>query len=717
MILLGCLGVLLLIGMAERLALARARRAVPIRVHVNGTRGKSTVTRLVAAALREAGVPTLAKVTGTEPRLILPDGSERTIRRLAPATIREQAWLLRQARRHGARALVAECMAVRPDLQWTSEREILQSTHGVITNVRLDHTDVMGGSLDAIARALANTVPRRGVLITGDRRAAAILEERCADVGCRLIVADGRPDGTAGDGAHGVSPGEAIAQISPDPVCLAVARELGIDEATARRGMERAAADPGAATSGTAVVAGRRVNWLRRDGRQRPGVHGFAGRGLGRRDGQGRWGRWDRQGRWMRSRAGRAGGLLCVYNHREDRPERLATFGRASRMFAAAERILVTGDRPSLMLMRGVRRTCRADVRFVSPRRLAGGLEGALLARPYVTRLVYCGNTRGFVRPFSHAETSMLEMAIGIGITVNLLLTELFGLASAGLVVPGYLALYLAQPARLLATAVLAVLTWGIVKFGLARVVVLYGRRRFGVTILVGFLLNMLLLRVLRVLPSEGLDLRAIGFIIPGLIANQALAQGLWPTLIPDDACSGHRAVGASARRGMAAVSGPFRPRIAIWPARLVVVAALAAVALTSALALGPWPASVDALVPRDVLSRAKKLPGLSQRAERVIAEARRAEGVASGLDDGTARSSLLGAELTPLTTTLGSVEAKRISTNPRWARALVVRCIARGCDAAMSSRRDSRARSLLSTSLSLPRARDSSCQSSPFRR
>ena len=68
-------------------------------------------------------------------------------------------------------------------------------------------------------------------------------------------------------------------------------------------------------------------------------------------------------------------------------------------------------------------------------------------------------------------------------------------------------------------------------RFGLARVVVLYGRRRFGVTILVGFLLNMLLLRVLRVLPSEGLDLRAIGFIIPGLIANQALAQGLWPTL------------------------------------------------------------------------------------------------------------------------------------------------------------------------------------------
>ena len=75
-------------------------------------------------------------------------------------------------------------------------------------------------------------------------------------------------------------------------------------------------------------------------------------------------------------------------------------------------------------------------------------------------------------------------------------------------------------------------LTWALVRFGLARLVVLYGHRRFGVTVLVGFLLNLLLLRVLRVMPAEPLDLRAIGFIIPGLIANQALAQGVWPTLV-----------------------------------------------------------------------------------------------------------------------------------------------------------------------------------------
>jgi poly-gamma-glutamate biosynthesis protein PgsC/CapC len=126
----------------------------------------------------------------------------------------------------------------------------------------------------------------------------------------------------------------------------------------------------------------------------------------------------------------------------------------------------------------------------------------------------------------------MLESAVGIGITVNLVLTEVFGLASAGLVVPGYLALYLLQPSRLAATALVALATWAIVRFGLARFVVMYGRRRFGVTVLVGFLLNLLLLRLLRALPAEPVDLRAIGFIVPGLIANQAFVQGVWPTIV-----------------------------------------------------------------------------------------------------------------------------------------------------------------------------------------
>lgn len=376
MILLGCLIVLLAAGLAERLALARARRAVPIRIQVNGTRGKSTVTRLVAAALREAGIPTMAKVTGTEPRLILPDGSEQPIRRLAPATIREQAWALRQARRHGARALVAECMAIRPELQWTSERDILQSTLGVITNARLDHTEVMGRTVEEVARSLANTVPQRGVLVTGDRRSASVFAERCASEGTRLVVADdGRGD----------------AGVAPEPVCLAVARELGVDEATARRGMCRAAPDPGAATSGEATVAGRRIDWIDLTAANDPEstdllVERWTGRPRGLAEDQ-------------FEEPGRAGAVICVYNHRDDRPERLATFARSCRTLAAAAELLITGDHAALPLVRGARRACRGPVSLVPSTRLATVLARALDRQPSATRIVYCGNTRRFVRP------------------------------------------------------------------------------------------------------------------------------------------------------------------------------------------------------------------------------------------------------------------------------------------------------------------------------
>jgi poly-gamma-glutamate biosynthesis protein PgsC/CapC len=125
----------------------------------------------------------------------------------------------------------------------------------------------------------------------------------------------------------------------------------------------------------------------------------------------------------------------------------------------------------------------------------------------------------------------VVELALGLGIAVSLILSEAFGLASAGLVVPGYLALYLDRPARLTATVLVALLTWALVRYGFARVVVLYGRRRFGITILTGFVLNLAFARLVPMLPLETAELRAIGFIVPGLVANAALSQGMLTTL------------------------------------------------------------------------------------------------------------------------------------------------------------------------------------------
>lgn len=123
----------------------------------------------------------------------------------------------------------------------------------------------------------------------------------------------------------------------------------------------------------------------------------------------------------------------------------------------------------------------------------------------------------------------MIERAIGFGLVINLILTEVFGFPSGGLVVPGYLALFLSQPGRLLATLGLAFATWALIKYVFSRAVILYGRRRFSVAVLTGFLLNALLGLALRHLPPQSVDVRAIGYIVPGLLANEMLAVGVLP--------------------------------------------------------------------------------------------------------------------------------------------------------------------------------------------
>ena len=183
---------------AERIRHERRLKRIPIRIHVNGTRGKSSVTRLIAAVLRRSGIRTLAKTTGTLPRLILPDGSEETIRRRSPANILEQMKIIKRADRLNAQALVIECMALDPVLQFVSEAAMIHSTVGVITNVRPDHFEVMGGCLDDVAEALSQSIPVGGVLITADRRYYPLFSDLASRKGSRTVLA-GNPDTDGND--------------------------------------------------------------------------------------------------------------------------------------------------------------------------------------------------------------------------------------------------------------------------------------------------------------------------------------------------------------------------------------------------------------------------------------------------------------------------------------------------------------------------------------
>ncbi len=110
-----------------------------VRVHVNGIRGKSTVTRLVAGVLREGGFVTVAKTTGSAARVIEREGQETPIFRRGAATINEQIDVVARYVDPEVEALVIECMAVRPLYQQYSQDYMVRSDITVITNVREDH--------------------------------------------------------------------------------------------------------------------------------------------------------------------------------------------------------------------------------------------------------------------------------------------------------------------------------------------------------------------------------------------------------------------------------------------------------------------------------------------------------------------------------------------------------------------------------------------------
>ncbi len=133
--------VLLIIGLIEYWHHQKNLTSIPLRIHVNGTRGKSSVTRLIAAGLRAGGLRTYAKTTGTAPRVIDADGKDRIIHRLRSASIGEQVRLMRFFAREKPDAVVMECMAVHPQYQWISEQQMVKSHIGVITNARPDHME------------------------------------------------------------------------------------------------------------------------------------------------------------------------------------------------------------------------------------------------------------------------------------------------------------------------------------------------------------------------------------------------------------------------------------------------------------------------------------------------------------------------------------------------------------------------------------------------
>ena len=243
----------------ERRDYERRLKKLKIRIYVNGIRGKSTVTRLIAGVLRESGIRTLAKTTGSAAMVILSNGEEIPIQRRSSPTIMELFNIAKQYLEKDTEAIVFETMALFPANQIASQELLVKGNINVITNVREDHQDVMGESLEEIADTLSLMIPYDGILITAEdrphlrERLAKNAEVRRSD----LVYADPswvtEPDLT---GFNYLSFKENIS------IGLAVADKLGIPRSTAMRGMWNARPDVGVVNIQRTIWKKKEILWI-----------------------------------------------------------------------------------------------------------------------------------------------------------------------------------------------------------------------------------------------------------------------------------------------------------------------------------------------------------------------------------------------------------------------------------------------------------------------
>lgn len=182
-------------------ALGNPERELAV-IHVAGTNGKGSVTAICEAALRTMGLPvgryTSPHLVRVNERFVL-NGREATDEELAAALDEVEAACAKSAleptffealtacafvlfRRAGIRLAVLE---VGMGGRWDATNVIEAPLVSVITHVALDHCDILGDTVEAIAAEKAGIVkPGRPIVVGAmDPRARAVIAERAAALG------------------------------------------------------------------------------------------------------------------------------------------------------------------------------------------------------------------------------------------------------------------------------------------------------------------------------------------------------------------------------------------------------------------------------------------------------------------------------------------------------------------------------------------------------
>ena len=372
LIVLGFLAIAICIsGILEYQFHMRSLVAIPLRIHVNGTRGKSSVTRLVAAGLREAGIRTFAKTTGTAPRVIDAEGKDRIIHRLRLPSIGEQTRLLSYFASEKPEAVVMECMAVQPQYQWIAEHQMVQSQIGVITNVRPDHLDEMGPTEDDVAYSLCNTVPENGILITGEDQKPEILRQVAKNNGTEFIQSNEAD--ISRDELDQFTYMEHPANVA---VALDVCKKAGVDRHIALAGMHKVQPDLGALIAWNLDQGEKRIQFIN---------------GMAANDPVSTLQIW----KFIIDRYPAEGGTCVFFNSRDDRPFRTRQLIELTLEEIKPDYFIIRGDKIDAIVQRLIHYSPGTNVKIIGLSNDHNQVVDKLLSLPHDTLIYAIGNQVG----------------------------------------------------------------------------------------------------------------------------------------------------------------------------------------------------------------------------------------------------------------------------------------------------------------------------------
>lgn len=125
----------------------------------------------------------------------------------------------------------------------------------------------------------------------------------------------------------------------------------------------------------------------------------------------------------------------------------------------------------------------------------------------------------------------MTEILV-LGVLVAIIFYELTDITPGGIIVPGLMVAYINQPLRMIYTVVVAIVAFLLVKL-FSRRLLIFGKRRFVLLILVSLILNVLVNLFLGLF-MDNLTLASlsiVGYTVAGIMANNMYKQGVVRTV------------------------------------------------------------------------------------------------------------------------------------------------------------------------------------------